>query len=84
MKARNLLLFILLGIYAKEVAAQVSGNVFHDFNQNNLKEATEENLSGIIVTAFNSAGMSVMTTTGTNGNYSFPNSGITVADTIKG
>jgi hypothetical protein len=56
--------------------AQVSGTVFRDFNANGLKENTpsynEPGISGITITAYNSAGTVLGTTvSAANGSYTF-------------
>lgn len=54
--------------------AQISGLVFRDLNANGVKDSTtvfyEPGVGGVTVTAFNSAGTQVSTTTAVNGSYS--------------
>ncbi|MFY7900063.1 MAG: SdrD B-like domain-containing protein [Chitinophagaceae bacterium] len=66
----------ILAITSTNVSAQVSGNVFRDFNANGSKEASssynEPGVSGITVTAYDAAGtILATTTTDASGNFSF-------------
>ncbi|WP_461137333.1 SdrD B-like domain-containing protein, partial [Spirosoma terrae] len=67
----GILLFMLLGV-SLAAQAQVSGTVFRDFNANGVRDgASEVGVGGVSVTAFNTAGVQVATTTSTTaGAYS--------------
>ncbi|MBO0934206.1 SdrD B-like domain-containing protein [Fibrella aquatilis] len=83
------LLVLLLGSWlTSEAQAQVSGKVFRDFNANGTQDtpisstataAGEPGLPGITITAYAASGAPVSVTSGIDGSYSFPNSGITAA-----
>lgn len=76
-------LLFIFSLITQGAIAQVSGNVFNDFNNNGTKDATtiltEVGLGGVTVKAYDASGASVSTTTAANGSYSFPNSGITAS-----
>jgi SdrD B-like domain len=70
----SMVLFLLT--YSTSINAQISGIVFRDFNANGVKNNSatfnEPFLAGITITAYNSAGTTVgTTTTAANGTYSF-------------
>ena len=71
----SILILLLLSLLSNTVNAQVSGKVFKDFNANATQETTavftEPGIAGVIVTAYNAAGVAVGTaTTATDGSYS--------------
>ena len=68
--------------------AQVSGNVFKDFNANGSKEATasynEPNANGILVSAYNQSGVLLATaTTNASGNFSFTSGQIAAGTKVR-
>jgi hypothetical protein len=70
------------------LSAQVSGNVFRDYNATGIKESgsgyNEPNVPGITVKAYNAAGtVLATTTTGANGNYSFTAGQIPAATKVR-
>jgi hypothetical protein len=76
-----LILFFCL-IAVRYSQAQISGNVFRDYNGNAVKGATspnwEPNVPGVIINAYNSADAIIASFTSTNAaatNYSIPASG---------
>ncbi|MBN8589627.1 MAG: hypothetical protein J0L94_15050 [Rhodothermia bacterium] len=72
--SRQLILYISFVLVTHSgVLAQVSGQVFRDFNGNGIKDANEIGEPGITVRAFNSVGTEVAgspSSTNGNGNYS--------------
>lgn len=70
------------------LSAQVSGNVFRDYNASGIKETgsgyNEPGVSGITVKAYNAAGTVLATTTSVaNGNYSFTSGQIPAATKVR-
>lgn len=68
------IVLFLCQLIPKYADAQISGLVFRDLNANGVKDSTtvfyEPGVGGVTVTAFNSAGTQVSTTTSLNGSYS--------------
>lgn len=84
----SLCLFGIGGWLASDAQAQVAGRVFRDFNANGFQDTPisstasavgEPGFPGVTVTAYPITGSPVSVTTGVDGSYSFPNSGITGA-----
>lgn len=50
------LIVLVIGFFAFPAQAQVSGNIFRDFNGNGTKDTNEPSVSGVTVNAYNVAG----------------------------
>ncbi|MEN9609711.1 MAG: hypothetical protein RLZZ628_525, partial [Bacteroidota bacterium] len=74
----SVLTLCLFALVNGQVAAQIQGKVFRDFNANGAFDSTttfkEVGLKGILVTAYNAMGTAVgTTTTNATGNYTIAN-----------
>lgn len=80
---KTILAFLIMLFCFSNVHAQISGKVFHDFNNNSTLDNTtilkEVGVSGISVKAIDATGASATATTGATGAYTFPNSGVTAS-----
>ncbi len=88
---KSLGIAIALCVFAfssSELSAQVSGNVFRDYNASGTKETgvgyNEPGAAGVTVNAYNASGTLLATTTsGANGNYSFTSGQISAATKVR-
>jgi Secretion system C-terminal sorting domain/SdrD B-like domain len=80
---KKLPFFLVIFLIASQLSAiaQISGIVFRDYNGNGLKSTLEPGAGGIIIKAYNSADiLLISTTSNTQGDYSIP---VTVGTAVR-